>query len=106
MSLLLPLQHGEEHEAEDLDEEEIDERVRGGPPQVELADGDLRQGDAEEVRGLARSTARQYERLGVDEEAVDEPQQDRDRQHALQARELDVAEHRPASGAVDGGRPV
>src|SRR6476469_9814127 len=64
-----------EDEAQQQDDEEIDQRERRRRTQVELADGLLREVLREEGGGVARATAGEHERLGVDHEAVHEPQQ-------------------------------
>ena len=71
--------------------------------QVELPQRHLDQVDRQEGGRVAGPAAGDHERLGIDHEAVHEAQQDRDHQHALHLRQLDVAEHLPAAGLVDLG---
>src|SRR3990167_8850492 len=61
-----------EDEAHQQDDQEVDQREGRGRPQVELAHRLLGEELAEEGGGVARPAARQYERLGVDHEAVHE----------------------------------
>jgi hypothetical protein len=80
---------------------EIDQGHGGRRPKVELAKRDLDQIDRQQRGRVARTAAGQHEGLGVDVEAVHEAQEDRDGQHRLHLRQLDVAEHRPVGRAVD-----
>ena len=80
-----------EDEAQQQDDQEIDQRERGGGTQVELADGFLREELREERGGVAGPAAGEHERFRVDHEAVHEAQQDRDHQYAAQLGQVPVS---------------
>ena len=88
------------------DDQVVHDRHRSRAAEVDLADGDLHQVNRQEGGGAAGTAARHHGGLGVDHEGLHETQQHGDHQHLLQLRQLDVAEHRPAPGAVDPRRLV
>src|SRR5690348_8904906 len=95
LALVGPHHDHAEYVTEEHDEEEIDQRERGRGSEIELAHGQAGQELAEERGAVARAAAGEHERLRVDHEAVHEPEQHRDGEHARELRELDIAEYRP-----------